>query len=430
MAATVTLTTPPAADDIASHPRVYAAWRVLCIDAMRLHGMPDNNTVLLEQLQACSGAPIIKPLTTFADVVELLAKLDLPPDTCTALVAQDASLQLVESTITRRALGPADVRVETVYCGICHTDVDCLTGEWAAGAWFPQVAGHEVVGIVTAVGSDVTAVRVGDAVGVGFMCRICGTCSHCTARGSQFCSRRVYTFNARDWDGSITAGGFSSHMVVHERCVLRIPASLPLPATAPLLCAGITTFSAIKHFDVAGEGKHVGVVGLGGLGHLAVRILKAMGTRVTVVSRSASKREHALKELCADSFVLSAEMHTVNGQLTAIIDTVSGAHDVAGLLPLLAVDGTLVLLGVPEVMSLRPFDILPRRLSLAGSVLGSLEEHQELLELAATNKDLLASVEVVRAAGDVNSVNDALQRVANNQLSSFRVVLDMLFPQL
>ena len=312
--ATIALAAPPTPEDIAQHPRVFAAWRVLCIDALQKQGaVRDANTVLLGHLREFAtaygnGGDPTEPLT-FAQLVQLFTNIDCPPDKCTALVAPEASLQLVPRTIGRRALGVADVRVEVVFCGICHTDIDCLMGEWAAGSWFPQVAGHEIVGIVTGVGEEVSSVQIGDAVGVGFMCRTCGTCSHCNdqTKGSQFCARRVYTFNAQDWDGSITHGGFSSFIVVHERCVLHIPAALSLPAAAPLLCAGITTYSAIKRFDVAGEGKHVGVVGLGGLGHLAVRILKAMGTRVTVLSRSASKRDHALSGLHADAFVLSTD---------------------------------------------------------------------------------------------------------------------------
>lgn len=421
--ATIALSAPPTEEDIGQHPRVFAAWRVMCIDAMRLGGVQQENTVLVDHLAKRSGTSSFDPTQplTFARLVDLLAAIDRPPDSCAALAASDASLQLAQTTITRRPLGPSDVRVEIAFCGICHTDIDCLTGEWAAGAWYPQVAGHEVVGIATAVGPDVTTVRVGDAVGVGFLCRTCGTCDHCTHNGDQFCSRRVYTFNARDWDGSITAGGFSSFIVVQERLVLHIPPTLPLPAAAPLLCAGVTTYSAIKRFGVAG--KHVGVVGLGGLGHLAVRILKATGSTVTVLSRSESKREHALR-MGADAFVLSSNMRTLYGQLHVVIDTVSGQHDVAGLLPLLAVDGTLVLLGIPDAVTLRPFDILPRRLSLAGSVLGSLEEHQELLDMAGQDASLAADVSVVPAA----DINEALERVSTNTLStsSFRVVVDML----
>lgn len=321
MATTIALAASPTEQDVAQHPRVFACWRVLCLDAVRTQGLPeDNNTVLLGQLQdfaAKVGNGSFDPTwctqpLTFAHLVQLFAQVDCPPDNCLALAAPDASLQLCPRTIHRRTLGVADVRVEVVYCGICHTDIDCLTGEWASGSWFPQVAGHEVIGIVTAVGEEVDSVRVGQAVGVGFLCNTCGTCSHCTTKGAQFCARRVFTMNCRDWDGSITNGGFSSFMVVHQRCVLRIPPTLSLSAAAPLLCAGVTTYSAIKLFGVAGEGKHVGVVGLGGLGHLAVRILKAMGTtRVTVLSRSASKQQHALTDLHADGFVLSTDAGAV-----------------------------------------------------------------------------------------------------------------------
>ncbi len=275
---------PPALEEITQYPRTYAAWRVLCINAARESPSSDGQHALEQHLQAFAqqrGATfsISQSTITFQDLVQAF-NLDINPNTCTALLAHDASLTLTPSTITRRALGVLDVRIEIVYCGICHTDIDCLTGTWAAGAYFPQVAGHEIVGIVTAVGAEVSSVTIGQAVGVGFMCRTCGSCDCCTQQRDQFCARRVYTFNARDWDGQVTHGGFSTYIVVQERCVLTIPVQVPLPNVAPLLCAGITTYSAIKHFGLTnGSNAHVGVVGLGGLGHLAVRICKALGAR-------------------------------------------------------------------------------------------------------------------------------------------------------
>jgi uncharacterized zinc-type alcohol dehydrogenase-like protein len=337
--------------------------------------------------------------------------------------AADLPLEVME--IARRDLQPDDVRFQILYCGICHSDLHQVKNDFG-GSNFPMVPGHEIVGRVTAIGSDVTKFKVGDLAAVGCIVDSCGTCPACRRDLEMFCEGEqgtVLSFNTPDkYMGGMTYGGFSQTYVCKESYTLRMPESLDLAAAAPLLCAGITVYSPLKHWG-AGAGKVVGIVGIGGLGHVAIRIAKAMGAHVVVFTTSPSKVEDA-KRLGAHAAVLSTDaeqMKRFASKVDIIIDTVSAQHDINSYLGLLAIDGSVVLVGLPpEPLSISPFSVVSGRRSFSGSNIGGIAETQEMLDFCAEH-EIVADIELIRA----DQINEAFERLEKNDVR-YRFVVDML----
>src|SRR3954453_9981952 len=287
--------------------------------------------------------------------------------------------------IQRRAVGPRDVRIDIKFCGICHSDIHFARGEWGEIP-YPAVPGHEIAGIVAEVGSEVTRFAQGDRVGVGCMVNSCRECENCLAGNEQYCLvGNTQTYGSTDRDGTVTYGGYSDHVVVDQDFVLNIPDGLALDAAAPLLCAGITTYAPLRHWN-AGPGKKVAVVGLGGLGHMAVKIAHALGAHVTVLSQSLKKQEDGLR-LGADEYFATSDAGTFErlaGRFDLIVNPVSAAIDLDAYLGLLAVDGTLVNVGAPaDPLSLNVFSLIGGRRSFAGSMIGGIALTQEMLDFCA-----------------------------------------------
>jgi uncharacterized zinc-type alcohol dehydrogenase-like protein len=333
-------------------------------------------------------------------------------------MAPDAPLGPLE--IQRRAIGPKDVRIDIQFCGICHSDIHFARGEWGKIP-YPAIPGHEIAGVVAEVGPEVTRYAPGDRVGVGCMVNSCRECVNCQAGNEQYClAGNTQTYGSKDRDGTITYGGYSDHVVVDEDFVVRIPDGLALDAAAPLLCAGITTYSPLRHWN-AGPGTRVAVVGLGGLGHMAVKIAHAMGAEVTVLSQSLRKQEDGLK-LGADAYYATSDDATFTelaGRFDLIINTVSAAIDMGRFLMLLATDGTIVNVGAPpEPMPVPVFSLLLQRRSFAGSAIGSIAETQEMLDFCAEH-GITAEIEVVAA----DQVNEAWERVLASDVR-YRFVID------
>ncbi|MFT3827889.1 MAG: NAD(P)-dependent alcohol dehydrogenase [Chitinophagaceae bacterium] len=329
---------------------------------------------------------------------------------------------LKEMTIKRRVVQPHDVEMEILYCGICHSDLHQIKNDFG-GTMFPIVPGHEIVGRVTAVGNHVTKFKVGDLAAVGCIVDSCGHCEYCNEGIEQFCDEGVtYSFNSPDkFLGGATLGGFSKTYVCHEKYVLQMPSFKDLAAAAPLLCAGITVYSPLKHWQ-AGPGKKVGVLGIGGLGHLAIKIAKAMGAHVVVFTTSASKVADA-KRLGADEAVLSsdaAQMAKYNRSLHFIIDTVSAKHDVNTYLNLLRHDGSVVLVGLPpEPLEIGAFNVVMGRRSFAGSNIGGIAETQEMLDFCFKH-NITAESEIIK----IQDVNHAFERLEKGDVK-YRFVIDM-----
>jgi alcohol dehydrogenase (NADP+) len=332
--------------------------------------------------------------------------------------APDAPLGPLE--IERRALGPRDVRIDIKFCGICHSDIHFARGEWGEVP-YPAVPGHEIAGIVAEVGSDATKFAPGDRVGVGCMVNSCRECENCLAGNEQYClAGNTQTNCSVDRDGTITHGGYSDHVVVDQDFVVHIPDDLPLDAAAPLLCAGITTYSPLRHWS-AGPGKHVGIVGLGGLGHMAVKIAKAMGAEVTVLSQSLRKQQDGLKLGADDYYATSDEatFETLAGSFDLIVNTVSAGIDIGRFLTLLKTDGALVNVGAPpQPLPVPAMQLILQRRTFAGSAIGSIRETQEMLDFCAEH-GISAEIEVVSA----DQVNDAWQRVLASDVR-YRFVID------
>lgn len=324
--------------------------------------------------------------------------------------------------IERRKVTAHDVAIEILFCGICHSDLHSARNEWH-GTVYPIVPGHEIVGKVTEIGSHVKKYKVGDIVGVGCLVDSCRTCEHCEADLEQFCDNgHTQTFNSPDKHlGGMTFGGYSEKIVVDENFVLRIPENLDLAATAPLLCAGITTYSPMKHWNV-GPGKRVGVVGIGGLGHMAIKIAKALGAHVVVFTTSVSKTEDA-KRLGADEVVLStdaAQMALHTKSLHFILDAVSAQHDINTYLNLLKVDGAIALVGAPmEPLPVVSFNLIMGRRSFAGSLIGGLAETQEMLDFCSKH-NVVSDIELI----GVDDLNDAYERLLKGDVR-YRFVIDM-----
>jgi uncharacterized zinc-type alcohol dehydrogenase-like protein len=340
--------------------------------------------------------------------------------TAKAYAAPSATGDLVPTTIERRAVGPHDVLIEIRFAGICHSDIHTVRGDWGPQQ-YPLAPGHEIAGIVTEVGSAVTKHAVGDRVGVGCMVNSCRECANCLKGEEQYClNGMVGTYGAVDRDGTITQGGYSSHVVVTEDFVVRIPDGIRLDAAAPLLCAGITTYSPLRHWG-AGPGKKIAVVGLGGLGHMAVKLAHAMGAEVTVLSQSLKKQEDGLK-LGADHYYATSEETTFTDLASTfdlIINTVSAPIDISTYLHLLTLDGALVNVGAPaEPLPVNVFSLILGRRSFAGSAIGGIRETQEMLDFCAEHH-LGAEIEVIPAS----KINDAYERVLASDVR-YRFVID------
>jgi len=334
--------------------------------------------------------------------------------------AADKSLQQIK--INRRILTPHDVEIEILYCGVCHSDLHTARNEWH-GTVYPCVPGHEIVGKVVSVGKHVSKFKVGDHAAVGCMVDSCRECQYCKEDLEQYCEEgNTATYNSPDKHlGTQTFGGYSESVVVDEAYVLRVPENLDLAATAPLLCAGITTYSPLKHWNV-GPGKKVGIVGIGGLGHMAVKLAKAMGAEVIVFTTSASKVEDA-KRLGADDVVLSKDknqMQRYAGKLHFVLDAVSAQHDVNAYLSQLRVDGVLVLVGAPEnPLPVAAFSLIPYRRTFAGSMIGGIAETQEMLDFCGKH-NIVSDIELI----NIQQINDAYERLLKGDVR-YRFVIDM-----
>ncbi|MFL0565271.1 NAD(P)-dependent alcohol dehydrogenase [Microbacterium sp. 179-I 1D1 NHS] len=341
--------------------------------------------------------------------------------TVAAYAAPSATDPLVRTTIERRETGPRDVLIAIRYAGICHSDIHLVRGDWGP-VTYPQVVGHEIAGEVVEVGSEVTGFAVGDRVGVGCMVNSCRECENCLAGMENYClNGNTQTYGSVDRDGTITQGGYSTHVVVDQDFVLRIPEALPYESVAPLLCAGITTYSPLAHWKV-GPGSKVAVVGMGGLGHLAVKIAVAMGAEVTVLSQSLSKQEDG-KRFGATHYYATSDASTFTALANTfdlIINTVSAPLKLESYLRLLRLDGTMVNVGAPsEPLSLRVFALFGNRRSFAGSNIGSIAETQEMLDFCAEH-GIAPETELIAA----DEINEAYERVLRSDVR-YRFVIDI-----
>uniref|UniRef100_A0A7N0TMJ5 Enoyl reductase (ER) domain-containing protein n=1 Tax=Kalanchoe fedtschenkoi TaxID=63787 RepID=A0A7N0TMJ5_KALFE len=336
--------------------------------------------------------------------------------------AKDSSGHLSPFHFSRRPTRDTDVKIKVLYCGICHSDLHLIKNDWGI-SWYPLVPGHEMVGVVAEVGSGVKGLKVGDKAGVGYYCNSCQTCEDCENGLESYCPEMITTVCGKDKDGTTTYGGFSDIMVVEERYAVRIPDNLDLAGAGPLLCAGITVYSPLKYYGLTKPGMHIGVVGLGGLGHVAVKFAKAFGARVTVISTSAGKKEEALERLGADAFLVSRDpeqMKAAIGTMDGIIDTVAAVHPIAPYLNILKRHGKLVIVSAPN----KPLELHVAQLTLGrklvgGSCTGGIKETQEMLEFAAKN-GIMADVEVI----PMDYVNTALERLAKSDVR-YRFVIDI-----
>lgn len=338
-----------------------------------------------------------------------------------ALSAPSAGAPFDTTTIERRDLGPQDVLIDIKFCGICHSDIHQVKDEWG-GSIYPMVPGHEIAGVVAAVGAEVSKLSPGDRVGVGCLVDSCGECEYCQAGEEQFCTKRaVPTYNGRGYDGEPTYGGYSQQVVVRDRFVVTIPDSIELQDAAPLLCAGITTYVPLKHWKVD-EGTKLAIIGMGGLGHVAVQIAAAMGAEVTVLSQSLSKQEDGLR-FGAKHYYATSEKKTFSelaNSFDLILNTVSANLDVDAYLRLLRVDGTLVNVGAPSKPdSFHAFSLIGGRKSLAGSAIGGLPDTQEMLDFCAEH-NIAPAIELITA----NEVGEAYERVERSAVR-YRFVIDV-----
>ena len=340
-----------------------------------------------------------------------------------AFGTEAAEAPLHELIISRRKATPHDVEIEILYCGVCHSDLHTARSEWGPSL-YPCVPGHEIVGKIVRMGSHVGKFKVGDVVGVGCMVDSCRECQYCKEGLEQYCEPGMTgTYNSPDkhLPNNPTFGGYSESIVVDENFVLRIPDKLDPAAAAPLLCAGITTYSPLRHWNV-GPGKKVGIVGIGGLGHMALKIAKAMGAYVVAFTTSEAKFAEA-KRLGADEVVLSkdaGQMASYRGKLHFVLDCVSAAHDINAYLALLRVDGSLALVGAPEhPLPVAAFSLIPGRKSFAGSMIGGITETQEMLDFCAEH-NIPSDIEMI----DIQDINEAYERLLKGDVK-YRFVIDM-----
>ncbi|KAF3440782.1 hypothetical protein FNV43_RR19068 [Rhamnella rubrinervis] len=344
------------------------------------------------------------------------------PRTAFGWAARDKSGHLSPFHFSRRETGEKDVRFKVLYCGICHSDLHAIKNEWGSTI-YPVVPGHEIVGVVTEVGSKVLKFKIGDKVGIGCLVGACHSCDNCANDLENYCTKVIFTYGgAKYHDGTVTYGGYSDTMVAEEHYIVRIPDNIPLDACAPLLCAGITVYSPLRtYFDKPGF--NVGVVGLGGLGHAAVKFAKAMGIKVTVISTSPNKKKEAIDHLGTDSFLVSTDqekMQAAMGTLDGIIDTVSAVHPLLPLIFLLKSHGKLIMVGAPDKpLELPVFPLLLGRKIVAGSCIGGMKETQEMIDFAAEH-NITADIEVIPA----DYVNTAMERLAKADVK-YRFVIDV-----
>lgn len=336
--------------------------------------------------------------------------------------ARDSSGVLSPFAFSRRNNEDEDITVKIVYCGICHSDLHCIKSDWK-NTNYPVVPGHEIVGIATEVGSKVTKCKVGDKIGIGCMVNSCQSCDSCNENLENYCPKMVLTYNSRDVDGAMTYGGYSNFIVVNQRFAVKFPDNLPMDKGAPLLCAGITVYSPMKQHGLDAPGKHLGVVGLGGLGHVAVKFGKAFGMKVTVISTSTSKEKEAIERLGADAFLVSRDpkaMQAAMSTMDGIINTVSAVHDLAPLILLLKPHGKMTMLGIPDKpLELPVGTIIMTGKSIAGSCIGGMKETQEMIDFAGKH-DITADIELV----PMDYLNTAMERLAKNDVR-YRFVLDV-----
>ena len=341
--------------------------------------------------------------------------------------AHSAKEKLVPFNINRREVGAKDVQIEILYCGVCHSDLHTARNEWQ-NAVYPVVPGHEIVGRVTSVGTDVKAFKVGDLAGVGCLVDSCRVCPDCIDGLEQYCDAEVFTYNSEDKHatdkdaGKMTYGGYSSQIVVDEHFVLHISDKLDLAAVAPLLCAGITTYSPLKHWKV-GPGSKVGIVGLGGLGHMAVKLAHAMGAHVVLFTTSSNKVEDA-KRLGAHEVVVSKNSDEMKAHLKSfdfILNTVAASHNLDVFTELLKRDGTMCLNGVPEHSHPSPslFNLIFKRRQIAGSLIGGIKETQEMLDFCAEH-NITSDIEIIA----MKDINQAYERMIKGDVK-YRFVIDM-----
>jgi uncharacterized zinc-type alcohol dehydrogenase-like protein len=340
-----------------------------------------------------------------------------------AFGTEAADADLKELHIERREVTANDIEIEILYCGVCHSDLHTVKNDWG-GTMYPSVPGHEIVGKITKIGSDVTQFKVGDIAGVGCLVGSCQTCDSCKNDLEQYCSNgAVGTYNGADkYLGGHTFGGYSEKVIVEEHFVLKVPANLDLAAVAPLLCAGVTTWSPLKHWNVK-EGSKVAVVGLGGLGHMAIKLAKGLGAEVTLFSRSSDKVQDA-KDLGANTVVISTDedqMAAVTGKFDLIIDTVPAVHDINPYVGTLNINGTLVLVGYlgPLEPFLNSVPLITGRKSVAGSLIGGIAETQEMLDFCGEH-NIVSDIEMIK----MKDINTAYERMIESDVK-YRFVIDM-----
>lgn len=340
-----------------------------------------------------------------------------------AFGTQAVDAPLLEMTIERRAIGAKDIEIDILYCGVCHSDLHTARNDWGFTS-YPAVPGHEIVGRVTGVGSEVTKLKVGDLAGVGCLVDSCHTCDSCNKDLEQYClTGFIGTYNSPDKHlGGMTYGGYSEKVVVDEHFVLRVPTNLDLAAVAPLLCAGITTWSPLRHWKVT-KGSKVAVVGLGGLGHMAIKLAKGLGAEVTLFSRTPDKEKDAL-DLGADAVIISTDdkqMQSVAGKFDVIIDTVPYVHDINPYIATLGISGTLVLVGYLGALEpmLQTVPMILGRKAVAGSVIGGIAETQEMLDFCGEH-NIVSEIEIIK----MQDINEAYERMLKSDVR-YRFVIDM-----
>jgi alcohol dehydrogenase (NADP+) len=398
---------------IGTTPRLHAFARR---DTMALMARPNVANRLAKPGVRVGRPPSLNRGVVMDTLAESKAALKTP-----AYAAQSAKATLAPWSIERREPGPHDVLIDILYCGVCHSDIHQVKDEWN-NSIFPMVPGHEIIGRVVKVGDRVKRWKPGHIVGVGCFVDSCRRCEACRAGEEQYCEPGMtLTYNGYERDGKTpTYGGYSTRITVDENYVLSIPSGIPLERAAPLLCAGITTYSPLKHFGLEADDK-LAVVGLGGLGHMAVKLGHAMGAHVTVLSHSPGKRKDALA-LGADDFLVTKDEAVFKdnaGRFDFIIDTVSATHDYNAYLNLLRRDGVMVLVGLPDPTPLSAGPLIMKRRNLAGSLIGGIRETQEMLDFCAAH-GVAADVEVI----PIQEINQAYERMLNNDVR-YRFVIDL-----
>lgn len=342
--------------------------------------------------------------------------------TTSAYAAHSAQTPLEAFSIHRRELLNDDVQIDILYCGVCHSDIHQVRNEWG-NANYPMVAGHEIIGRVSAIGNKVSKFSIGDLVGVGCMVDACGHCPDCEAHLEQFCANTTFTYNSVDKiSGGITYGGYSKLIVVKQNFVLKVSEKLNPAAAAPLLCAGITTYSPLKHWNI-GKGDKVGIVGLGGLGHMGIKFAKALGAEVVLFTTSANKVEDA-KRLGADTVIISSDTNAMQTQANSfnfILNTVAATHNLDAYTALLKRDATLCLVGLPDHAHPSPSvaNLIFKRRSIAGSLIGGIAQTQEMLDFCAEH-DISCDIELIA----INQINEAYERMLKNDVK-YRFVIDL-----